>query len=89
MTVKDLVSLMWSVCHRLLMLLGQESAKIMTREMDIAPKTMSRIIKQDLGLSNDKEDSLTVALKENRGKKSRCLLALYFKEHYKEILFTD
>ena len=61
----------------------------MAQEMNIVLRTMSHIIKQDLGLSNDKEDSLTVALKENRGKKSRCLLALYFKEHYKEILFTD
>ena len=27
---------------------------IMAQEMDIAPRTMSRIIKQDLKLSNDK-----------------------------------
>ena len=30
-----------------------------------------------------------MALKENRGKKSRRLLSLYGKERYKEILFTD
>jgi hypothetical protein len=28
----------------------------MAREMDIMPRTMSRIIKQDLRLSNDKQD---------------------------------
>ena len=39
--------------------------KIMPRDMDIAPRTMSRIIKQDLGLSNEKQDN-AIALKENR-----------------------
>lgn len=53
---------------------------------------MSRIIKQDLGLRAFKRQTgqcLTVALKENRKKKSRRLLSLYGKERYKEILFTD
>ena len=43
--------------HRLLMMLGQELSeilsrkpKIMAREMDIALRTMSCIIKQDFGL---------------------------------------
>jgi hypothetical protein len=31
--------------------------KIMAQEMDIASRTMSRIIKQDLGLSNDKQNN--------------------------------
>ena len=30
--------------------------KIIAREMDIASRTMSRIIKQDLALSSDKQD---------------------------------
>ena len=61
MTVKDPAGLAWFVSHRYLMLLVQElteilseNKKIMAREIDIVPKTMSRIIKQDLGLSNDK-----------------------------------
>ena len=58
--------------------------------MDIGPRTMSRIIKQDLGLGAFKLQTgqrLTVALKENR-KKSRRLL-MYGKECQKEFLFTD
>ena len=64
MTVKDPASLAWFVRCKLLTLLGQElteilseNKKIMAREMDIAPRTMSRSIKQDLGLSNNKQDS--------------------------------
>lgn len=44
--------------------------KIMAREMDIAPRTMNRIIKQDLKLG-------AFDLKVNRKKKSRMLLSLY------------
>ena len=60
--------------------------KIMTREMDIVPRTMSRIIKQDLlGTFNQQTGQRhTVVLKENRGGGSRPLL-LYGKEPYKEI----
>ena len=57
----------------------------MAQKMDIASRTMSRIIKQDLGLGAFKQQTgqhLTVALKENR-KKSRHLL-LYSKEYYKK-----
>ena len=57
MTVKDPADLVWFIHHRLLMLLGKEfteilseNKKIMTREMNIAPRNMSRIIKQSLGL---------------------------------------
>ena len=54
MTIKDPASLTWFIRHRLLMLLGQELTKILTKnkkitalEKDIAPRT-SHIIKQDL-----------------------------------------
>jgi hypothetical protein len=40
----------------------------MAQEMDIAPRTRSLIIKQDLGLSNDTEQRRTITLKENREK---------------------
>ena len=57
----------------------------MAWEMDIASRIMSRRIKQDLGIPNNKKGQrLTVALKEQ---KSRRLL--YSKECYKGILFTD
>ena len=61
----------------------------MAREMDVVPKIMNHIIKQNLGLGAFKQKTgcLTAALKENE-KKSRCLLS-YGKERYKEILFTD
>ena len=55
---------MWFIRHRLLKLLGQElteilseNKKIMAQEIDIAPRNMRRIIKQDLGLSNNKQDN--------------------------------
>ena len=62
----------------------------MAREIDIAPRITSHIIKQDLRLGTFKRQTgqrHTVALKENR-KESRRLL-LYGKERYKEILITD
>jgi hypothetical protein len=60
----------------------------MAWEINIVPRTMSRIIKQELGLSNDKHhNALLLHLKKIEKKKSRLLL--YNKEHYKEILFTD
>ena len=65
MAVNDLAGLMQIVRHRLLKLLGQELTKILSKhkeimawEFDIAPRTMSHIIKHDLGLSNDKEDNV-------------------------------
>lgn len=66
--------------------------KIMAREMNIAPRTMSRIIKQDLGLGAFKRQTgqrLTVDLKKNRKAKSKRLLTLYGKGRYKKILFSD
>jgi hypothetical protein len=89
-TVKDPADLALFLLYRLLMLLGQELTKIlsknkeiMTWEIDIVPKTLSRIIKQDLGLGAFKrqtEQRLTVAFRGNRGEKSKCLLPLYDKE---------
>jgi hypothetical protein len=49
---------------------------------------MSHIIKQDLRLSNDKQDNALPLYYKKVEKKSRSLL-LYGKEHYKEILFAD
>ena len=53
-----------SYATSLLMLLGQESNEILSKnkkigawEMDIAPRTMGCMIKQDLGLSNNKQDN--------------------------------
>ena len=46
-----------------------QKQNIMARERDTAPRTMSRIIKQGLGLSNDKQDNALVSLKENRKQK--------------------
>ena len=43
----------------------------MARQMDIAPRTMSHIIKQDLGVGAFKHQTgqcLTIVLKENREK---------------------
>jgi hypothetical protein len=75
-TIKDPAVLAWFICHRLL--LGQElteilprTKKIMAWEIDIAPRTMSRIIKQDLGLGPFKrqaEQCFTVVLKDNKKK---------------------
>ena len=62
-----------------------QNQKTMAWEKDIALRTMSHIIKQDLGVSNNKQDN---TLKENRKIKISSL-SLYSKEHYKEILFTD
>ena len=74
MTVTDLAGLVWVICHRLLQLLGQESTENLSQkkskkswEMNIAPRTMSCIIKQDLG------QRLTFALKEDRKKNIKTL----------------
>ena len=36
---------------------SDQKQKIIAREMDIVPRTMSRIIKQELGLLNNKQDN--------------------------------
>ena len=74
--VKVPAGLAWFVRHRLLMLLGQgfteilpENKKIIAREMDIAQRTMSCIIKQHLGLGAFKQQTglcLVIALIINR-----------------------
>ena len=38
-------------------ILSKNKQKIMAQEMDIAPRTMSRIIKQDMRLTNEKQDN--------------------------------
>ena len=40
-----------------------QKQKIMAWEMDIVPRAMSRIIKQNLGLSNDKQDNAFCCIK--------------------------
>ena len=55
--------------------------------MDTAPRTMSCIIKQDLGISNDKQDMLPLHKRKQEKKKIKVML--YGKEHYKELLFID
>lgn len=66
--------------------------KILSREMGISQISMSRIIKQDLGLGAYKRHTghlLTHALMEKRKEKSKRLLADYAGAEYRRILFTD
>lgn len=66
--------------------------KIMAREMNITQKSMSRIIKKDLGLGAFKRRTghlLTAALKKNRLQKSKRLLVKYADNLHRKILFTD
>lgn len=66
--------------------------KIMAREMKIHPKSMSRIIKKDLGLGAFKRRTgqlLTASLKTHRVEKSKRLLVEYANDRHKKILFTD
>lgn len=66
--------------------------KIMAREMALSKMSMSRIIKQDLGLGAYKKHTghlLTVALKQIRRVRSKCLLDKYAQGMHRKILFTD
>lgn len=66
--------------------------EIMAQEMNISSRTMSRIIKSDLGLGTYKRCTgqfLTTALKKKRAIKSKQLLARFTHEEYRNILFTD
>ena len=92
--IKDLASLTLFVHHRLLKLLGQKLTEILSESKnhgsgngycanELHYQTRLGAFKRQTG------QRLTVALKENRGKKSRCLLSLYSKVCCKEILFTD
>ncbi|XP_026325277.1 uncharacterized protein LOC113234191 [Hyposmocoma kahamanoa] len=60
--------------------------------MEIAPRTMSRILKDDLGLAAYKRRTghfSTDNLKKNRVVKSKQLLKRYAKGGHRKILFTD
>jgi len=66
--------------------------KIMAREMKIPPRTMSRIIKEDLGLGaylRCAGQRLTDALRQIRATKAKKLLQQYAKNGHRQILFTD
>ena len=63
--------------------------KILSREMKIAPRTMSRILKDDLAHKRRTGHFLTDNLKENRVIKSKQLLKRYAKVGHRKILFMD
>jgi len=66
--------------------------KIVAGEMKISPRTISRILKGDLGMTAYKRCTghlLTNKLKAIRLEKSKKLLRLYGKKRYENILFTD
>lgn len=66
--------------------------KIMAREMKITQKSMSRIIKKDLGLGAFKRRTgqlLTPTIKKNRIVRSKRLLVKYADNRHRKILFTD
>lgn len=66
--------------------------KIMAREMDISPRTMSRVLNVDLGLSAYRRNTghlLTPALKEIRRLRSKILLKRYAHGAHRRILFSD
>lgn len=66
--------------------------KILSREMKIAPRTMSRIIKDDLGLGAYRRytgHTLNTALKTKRLVRSKVLLTRYAHGKHRNILFTD
>lgn len=66
--------------------------KIMSREMQISRLSMSRIIREDLGLGAYKRHTghlLTVDLKNKRKQKSKDLLIRYAGGKHRQILFTD
>lgn len=66
--------------------------KIMAREMGISKRTMSRIIRDDLGMKAYRRRTgqyLTLKLQEQRVKKSKVLLSRYGAGRYRDILFCD
>ena len=88
-TIKDLAGLVWFICQKSLMLLGQELTKILSenkkswlRKWILCREPQVTLSNKTWGFQITNSTMLTVALKENRGKKSRCLL-LYGKERYK------
>lgn len=66
--------------------------KLISREMKISTRTVSRILRDDLGMRAYKRCTshlLTEKLKAIRHERSKKLLRLYGKNRYKNILFTD
>ncbi|CAH1968545.1 unnamed protein product [Acanthoscelides obtectus] len=66
--------------------------KILSREMKIPVRTMSRIIKQDLGLGAYRRRTgqrLTATLRHIRATRSKKLLERYAAGGFRKILFTD
>lgn len=66
--------------------------KIMSREMKIPPRTMSRIIRQDLKLGAYRRSTghrLTAALRCIRATRAKKLWQQHAKGGYRQILFTD
>lgn len=66
--------------------------KIMAREMKVPPRTMSRIIKQDLGLGAYRRTTgqrLTAALRHIRVTRAKALLQRHVNGGHRQILFTD
>lgn len=66
--------------------------KIMAREMKIPTRTMSRIIKQDLGLGAYRRTTgqrLTATLRNIRAKRAKALIRRHANEGHRQILFTD
>lgn len=66
--------------------------KILSREMKIPPRTISRIIKQDLKLAAYRRSTghrLTAALRNIRATRAKKLFQQHAKGGYRRILFTD
>ncbi|KAL4153798.1 hypothetical protein QTP88_001631 [Uroleucon formosanum] len=68
------------------------AARRTAREMKIPPRTMSQIIKEDLGLGAYRRSAgqrLTDALRQIRTTRAKKLLKRYAKNGHRQILFTD
>lgn len=66
--------------------------KILSREMKISKRSISRIINNDLGLGAFKRhtgQTLTADLKRKRKQKCKALLSRYVGDKHRQILFTD
>lgn len=66
--------------------------KIMSREMDISRRTMSRLIKNDLGMGAYRRvtgQRLNNALKKIRLERAKALLRRYGDGRYRKIMFSD
>ncbi len=66
--------------------------KLLAKQMNIAPRTMSRILRADLGIRAYKRYTrhlLTDKLKQIRLERSRTMLKKYGRRGYRDMLFTD